>query len=153
MRTQKGVPPGAELATEAVSGLELWRAAGRWRREVEADLASLELTLPQWVILSGLRDVTAETGDAASQSAIAERSRIDKMTVSTVMRALEARGFVDRAPAAQGRVFRIWITSSGLKALNAGTAQVERSSRAVFGKLRSSHSSVQALLRLIQAPE
>jgi DNA-binding MarR family transcriptional regulator len=138
---------------EAVSGIELWRATARWRRKVERDLVSLELTLTQWLVLLALCDAIDETQDAVSQSTVAERAQIDRVTVSHVMRALEARGMLDRAAAARGRELRVWITSRGRKTLTSGTAQVERSSRDIFGRLRLSHQSFQAALSVIQAAD
>jgi DNA-binding MarR family transcriptional regulator len=130
-------------------GIELWRAAARWRRRVETSLAPHGLTLTQWVILAATDTVIRETTPAASQNAAAACAHVDKMTTSQVMKALESRGFIDRAPAAQGPAFRVWITRRGMQALNKGTMRVREASRASFNGLEPLDARLLVMLRKI----
>jgi DNA-binding MarR family transcriptional regulator len=103
-------------------------AAVRWRRAVERELASVELTLTQWFVLEATAAIERETGDATNQSAVAARADLDRMTTSQVMSALSRRGLVDRGPDMCGRGYRIFVTPAGLAALRAGLACIEAAS-------------------------
>lgn len=151
MPRQRGPSPtsSGQLANEVVCGIELWRAARRWRRQVETSLARLGLTLPESAVLLGTDTVIHETDEAASQNAVATCAHIDKVTVSKVMKALEGRGLIDRVPAAQGRAYRVWITRRGLQVLTTGTARVHAASRASFEKLGRPDARLIAMLRRV----
>ncbi len=100
----------------------------RWRRQVEAELREVGLTLTQWMVLDCVQQLIQETGDAVNQSAVAQRAELDKMTISQVMRTLEGRGLVDRGPDPTGRAYRILVTSRGRQAVLLGQARVEAGS-------------------------
>jgi DNA-binding MarR family transcriptional regulator len=100
----------------------------RWRRQAEAELRPLGLTLTQWMVLESTQQLIQETGDAVNQSAVAARVELDKMTTSQVMRTLESRGLVDRGPDMTGRAYRILVTSKGRQAVQLGQARVEAAS-------------------------
>jgi DNA-binding MarR family transcriptional regulator len=101
---------GASAASEAV---ERWRAAQRWRRWANAELASVGLTLTQWLVLESARALVRESGDAVSQKEVSVRVELDQMTVSQVMRVLDKKGFVSRGPDMEGRAYRVFVTSQG----------------------------------------
>jgi DNA-binding MarR family transcriptional regulator len=103
-------------------------AAYRWRRSVEAELADVDLTLTQWLVLHALDDLVRETGDAVNQNAVAKHTELDRMTVSQVMTTLSRRDLVDRGPDASGRGYRISITKEGRKALRLAAPRVEAAS-------------------------
>jgi len=102
----------------ASAALERWREAQRWRRRADAELASVGLTLTQWLVLESARTLVRESGDAVSQTEVSVRVQLDQMTVSQVMRVLDAKGLVDRGPSSEGPAYRIFVTSRG-KALAA----------------------------------
>lgn len=114
-------------------GLELWRVAGRWRRQVNAELTPLGLTLVQWSILEETHRLIVDTGDAVSQMAVASGLEMDKMTLSHAMRALQRRGLVDRGPDLTGPAYRIWLTSEGERMRQQGCERVEVASLATLG--------------------
>ena len=110
-------------------GLELWKAAARWRRSVEHALAGLDLTFTQWAALAAADAVIRETGDATTQNAIAERMELDRSTLSHVMRALEQKRLVDRGPHAHRIAYRLWVTRAGSRLLRESTSVVDEASR------------------------
>jgi len=137
------------LAVESRCGVELWRAARRWRRAVEATLAPAKLTLVQWAVLTATARVVQETRDAASQNAVAACAQLDRVTVCMAMKALEQSGFVDRAPSAIGRSNRVWVTSAGARALEVGASRVQAASQASFGPQASLTEHLLASLRRV----
>jgi DNA-binding MarR family transcriptional regulator len=54
-----------------------------------------------------------ESQDAVSQVAVARRSDMDPSTVSDVLRRLERKGLVDRAPCSVGMANRVLVTRAG----------------------------------------
>jgi DNA-binding MarR family transcriptional regulator len=122
-------------------GLELWKAAARWRRAVEHALAGLNLTFTQWAAVAAADAVIRETGDATTQNAIAERMELDRSTLSHVMRALEHKGLVDRGPHAKRIAYRLWVTRAGHRALRAATAAVDEASRTSLQRLLVTETS------------
>ena len=114
-------------------GIAFWRAAMRWRRQAEAELSPLGVTVMQWLALESTNALIEETGDAVNQAQIAARMELDKMTVSQLMTTLERLSLVDRGPDMSGRAYRIWVTSSGQRALEKGRDKVEAASLAALG--------------------
>jgi MarR family transcriptional regulator, organic hydroperoxide resistance regulator len=110
------------------AGIERWRTAQRWRRLVDTELASADLTLTRWLLLEATDALTRESGNAVSQRAVADRAEFDAMTVSQVMRGLEERGWVDRGPSPSGPAYRIVVTASGRTAVAEGRARIEAAS-------------------------
>ncbi|HWZ89630.1 MAG TPA: MarR family transcriptional regulator [Polyangiaceae bacterium] len=100
----------------------------RWRRAVERALVGTGLTFTQWLVLDALRELIAETRDAAIQNEIAARVELDRGTTSLVMRTLEKKGFVDRAPDITGRALRIWLTDPAEVLLREQAAGIEAAS-------------------------
>jgi DNA-binding MarR family transcriptional regulator len=130
-------------------GLELWRMALRWRRQVEGELGD-NFTFTQWLVLDAAQVAIAEAGDAVSQNAVAARAEIDKMTVSQVMRTLEERGLVERGPNQGGPAYRISVTAKGRRALVDGRSRVDTASAQSLAELPKSIAN--ALDKLARAP-
>ena len=110
MGLQKTAPRGAWI-----EGKERWLAAMRWRRQIEQLLRPFELTLARWLVLEATDEIVREQDEAVTQSAVAARCELDKMTVSQVMRTLTHQGLVDRAPAFGRPAYRVLLTPAGKK--------------------------------------
>ncbi len=121
MQSKKG-------ADAAAGRLAHWQEAMRWRRKVEQALAAVDLTFTQWLLLDCANELIREKGDAISQSELAARSEVDRMTVSQVLKTLESRDCIDRGPALEGRAYRVWVTPRGRTAARKGRALVEEAS-------------------------
>lgn len=99
---------------EESPGFLLWQVANAWQRRVRAALEPLELTHVQFVLLASLAWLTRH-GERVTQVELAAQAGTDVMMTSQVLRALEARGLVQRtvhpadararllAPSAAGR--------------------------------------------------
>jgi DNA-binding MarR family transcriptional regulator len=111
-------PPRNPARAPATSlAIERYLAAWRWRREVERGLKGIGLTFSQWFVLDATNRLIHESKDAVNQNAVAERTELDRMTVSQVMTTLAKVGHVDRDSDAIGRGYRIWVTAKGQKSL------------------------------------
>ncbi len=78
-------------------GFRIWHVAHAWRRRAEVDLAPLNLTFMQFVVLA-LTFWLGHLGEQPTQSRIASFGQIDRMTLSSVLRLLEEKGYVLRSP-------------------------------------------------------
>jgi DNA-binding MarR family transcriptional regulator len=136
-RCEQGTPEEAcaqaagQRAGEA--GMELWRAAKRWRRVIEDALAGFDLTLAQWLVLDALAKEIAAQSDAVSQATVARRLEMDRVTVSQVTRLLDRRGLVSRGPDLTGPGLRIWVTAAGERLLAQGRPQFDAASARALG--------------------
>ncbi|HEY3629387.1 MAG TPA: MarR family winged helix-turn-helix transcriptional regulator, partial [Jatrophihabitantaceae bacterium] len=92
------VSEGAALEPGDSLGLLLWRATLRWQRAITAALRPLDLTHVQFVLLASSWWLTSVAGETPSQRRVAEHAGTDPMMTSQVLRALEAKGLIGRAP-------------------------------------------------------
>jgi DNA-binding MarR family transcriptional regulator len=122
--------PERPEATPDPDGIASWRAAVRWRREVERALGDVGLSVIQWLVLDAAATLVREQRDAVSQSAIERRVEIDRATLSELMMRLAERGLVDRDIDATGASYRIYVTDSGALAVEQGRARIQHVSRA-----------------------
>lgn len=111
-------------ATHLTLALNDYFRAWRWRRAVESELRSLELTFTQWLVLDATSRAIATERDAVSQSDVARTCELDRMTVSQVMKTLAERGLVDRGPSAEGPAYRIFLTQRGEQTVRRAEARV-----------------------------
>jgi DNA-binding MarR family transcriptional regulator len=127
------VPPGAA------------RALARLARHVEHALDSLELSLPQYRVLSLLGD-----GSSAS-SALAGRLAVSPPSVTAVVDGLVARGLVERhADAADRRRLTLVLTAHGLEVLHAAETAVDARLGEVAEYLEDPSSAAAAIEALQQ---
>ncbi len=77
-----------------------------------------------WLVLETLQDIIDQTGDAANQASVAERSGLTKKVVSFWMIALSEEGLVDRGPDIDGRAHRVILTKYGTETLLRCRAQL-----------------------------
>jgi DNA-binding MarR family transcriptional regulator len=100
----------------------------RWRRAVEEALTGTGLTFTQWLVLDAVQELIAETDDAVIHNEVAARLELDRGTISLVMRTLERKQLVDRAPDITGRAWRVWLTDRAVSVLRDQAARIEASS-------------------------
>ena len=127
------VPPGAA------------RALARLARHVEHALDPLDLSLPQYRVLSLLGD-----GSSAS-SALAGRLAVSPPSVTAVVDGLVARGLVERhADAADRRRLTLVLTSDGARLLRAAELAVDARLGEVAEYLEDPSSAAAAIEALQQ---
>jgi long-chain acyl-CoA synthetase len=127
------VPPGAA------------RALARLARHVETALGPLDLSLPQYRVLSLLGD-----GSSAS-SALAGRLAVSPPSVTAVVDGLVARDLVERLPdTADRRRLTLQLTPAGLQALRAAETAVDARLGQIAEYLEDPGSAAAAITALQQ---
>lgn len=116
-------------------GFRLWHVLHAWQRRVEAALTPLALTHMQFVVLA-ITGWLAQEGETPSQSRIAGFGKIDRMTLSNILRLLEEKGYVARAPHPDDpRANRVDLTRTGRSALRRAKRLVAETQDRFFGRL------------------
>ncbi len=140
-----GAPGSAAILAErrnddAADGV---RALARLARQVEKALLTVDLTLPQFRVLSGLAD-----GSNAS-SALAHRLAVSAPSVTAVVDGLVARGFVEReADTDDRRRLTLLLTPTGDATLRAADDAVRERFDAVAAHLDDPGAATAALATL-----
>lgn len=122
-------------------GLLLWRVSTTWSAAQRAALAPYGITHPQFVLLASLAFLASD--EPVMQRDLARHTGMDAMTASQVLRALEAKGLVERgAHPTDARARALTATREGVALANATVAVVEAVDREFFadaepGQLRA----------------
>jgi DNA-binding MarR family transcriptional regulator len=139
------------LATEYQSagdspGLLLWQITNRWQSAQRAALKPFGLTHVQFVLLASLTWLQA-TGPV-TQRALADHAATDPMMTSQVLRALERRGLIERAPHPDDRRARLLTaTAHGASLANRAVVAAEECDHTFFRPL----SNVSGFARSLRA--
>jgi len=111
-------------------GFLLWNLENHWQREQRRVLALFELTVVQFLLLSGLKDVGAESG--MSQIELARRCRTDPMMTSQIVRLLAKEGLIERIRQVRDkRAFNLRLSEDG-RALQRRAASAVRAVETQF---------------------
>jgi DNA-binding MarR family transcriptional regulator len=106
-------------------GFLLWHLTLRWQREVAAALAPLGLTHVQFVLLACTWWLQGQ-GHEPHQRDLARQAGTDLAMTSQVLRALEARGLVERRTDARDlRAKRVVLTPAGTALTGSAIPAVE----------------------------
>ncbi|MBF6136588.1 MarR family transcriptional regulator [Nocardia otitidiscaviarum] len=127
------------------------RTARRIRRAQQADLAPLGLTPAQ---ARALR-ILGHSAEPLRMSALADRLGIVPRSATTVVDALEAAGWVDRATdPANRRATLVALTDSGRAVLTRMSDARRRAARDLFARLSPAHrASLRAILAELDAAD
>jgi MarR family transcriptional regulator, organic hydroperoxide resistance regulator len=107
-------------------GSQVWRLAMRWRTAVDRAVAPLGLTHAQYVVLASLYGLVAD-GERPSQRQLAERSGLETIYVSKLVRSLERDGLVERpSNPADSRAVQLDLTARGRDVAKEAIAVVGR---------------------------
>ena len=122
-------------APEQSPGFLLWRVTLSWQRRMRAALAPHDLTHVQFVLLASLWWLQ-EHGDSPTQAQLANQAGTDLMMTSQVVRKLEHRGLLTRAPDPRdSRARRLQLTEAGAALLAGALADVEAADQGYFAVL------------------
>jgi DNA-binding MarR family transcriptional regulator len=133
-------------------GFLLWHATLRWQRAIAAALEPLGLTHVQFVLLAVLWWFTVVRKEQPSQRALADQAGTDPMMTSQVVRVLERKGLVVRAPDPDdSRARRLNLTPSGRRLARKAIDVVEAVDDEFFSELPAA-DAVDFLGRLAQLP-
>lgn len=149
--------PGKGLATGFASadespGLLLWQVTNRWQAAQRAALKPYGLTHVQFVLLASLAYLQAE-GTPVTQRRLADHAATDPMMTSQVLRTLESRALLTRAPHPHdARARTLTLTQEGATLANTAVAAAEACDAAFFAPLAATTPTFTAALHTLRAP-
>jgi MarR family transcriptional regulator, organic hydroperoxide resistance regulator len=115
-------------------GLALWRVTNAWQRQIRAALAPHDLTHVQFVLLASL--TWMDRTHPVTQRDLAAHAGTDVMMTSQVLRALESKQLIIRAPhPTDGRAFLLAPTPAGIELANRANHDVEAADARFFDAL------------------
>lgn len=116
----------------ASPGYWLHHAALVWRQACESGLG--QTTYPQFNVLSAVSLLTGRDGSAPTQQQVADFARMDRMMASKVVRVLEDRALLTRAPDPHdARRQRLVLTEQGRSVLRTCIEAARKADEDVFG--------------------
>jgi DNA-binding MarR family transcriptional regulator len=129
-------------------GFLLWRVTLRWQRIMIGALRPIGLTHVQFVLLANVWWLNAVARERPTQRRVAEHASTDQMMTSQVLRALETKGLVTRAPDPDdSRAFQLSVTPKGAALARRAIAVVEAADAEFFAAVEQ-RSLLRTLHRL-----
>jgi len=146
------VPDGFADADRS-PGLLLWQVTNRWQAAQRATLAPVGLTHVQFVLLASLTWLARDAGSGlVMQRDLADHAATDPAMTSQVLRALELKGLVERAPHPTDRRAKAIRPTFDGDLANRAVVLVEGCDAEFFGALGAGADDlVRALLTLREA--
>ncbi|RSJ10665.1 Transcriptional regulator HosA [Streptococcus intermedius] len=128
------------------TGLLFARVYNAWHGRVKKALQKVELTHPQFIILTSLGYLELQQ-DLVTQVNLAAFSDMDVMTVSQVLKLLLKKGLVERREHPQdSRAKVVFLTDIGRERMNQALPLVEAIDQTYFGQLGIQVSDFNRLL-------
>lgn len=117
-----------ELSPDERGGFESetaqWVRAMRWQRTVTAAVTQAGLRFKEWLVLVTTLELIRAKRDAVSQSDVCRALGLTRVQVSVAMCALAENGLVDRAPDADGWMWRVFVTEKGEALIAEASARI-----------------------------
>jgi hypothetical protein len=104
-------------ARRSAAARKRWRDARAFQADVQTVLAGFAIQFMEWLLLETLHELIDETGDAVSQSAIAERAGLTRKVASYWLILMSETALVDRGPCSEGTAWRVLLTDLGERTL------------------------------------
>lgn len=146
-------PADRYAGPEDSPGFLLWIVSTTWRRQVEAVLAPLGLTHPQFVTLASIGRLTRE-GTALSQAALGRHVRLDPNTMSQILRGLEKRALIERRRGRDTRAKNPVLTETGRALVEEAVPLVQQVDDTFFRPMAGGQRMMNAsLARLLEVAE
>ena len=144
--------PAAFSDPRQSAGHLLWHLANQWQRRQREALAELELTPVQALLLAGVTWLTRENVPA-SQIQLARHTGADAMMVSKVLRGLQEKRLVKRAPRPDDpRTMAVLPTAKGRRLARKAAYAVDLAERAFLEPLGDA-GRIRAMLRTLAGLE
>ncbi|GHT01216.1 MarR family transcriptional regulator [Synergistales bacterium] len=119
----------------ASTGLIFIRAYNKWHTTIKNALRKLGITHPQFVVMTVL-NFLSQSDDFVSQTNVARMADMDVMSVSQILRTLEAKGYLARMENPNDtRANALRLLDKGQEAIRLALPVVERIDDEFFGRL------------------
>lgn len=136
---------------EQSPGFLLWQVSTDWRRLIEAALAEIGLTHPQFVLLASLGWLNRNQSEV-TQVELARYCRTDITMTSQVLRKLEQKGYVERRLRAGNERSKFpKVTESGSKLIERAIPLVEEVDGYFFERLGSQEKQCIEILQKLSS--
>lgn len=138
--------------TETIAGFLLWQVSKLWQRRLALSLQDLGLPPTQAVILANVLRLGEEGGEV-TQSSLSKATKVDRMTTSQTLRALEEKRLITRQSSKNdSRTNQIQLTERGRETAFETVARLAAAHQAFFRPLKGDkRKMVSYLQRLIRA--
>lgn len=132
------------------TGLLFIRVYNEWHSQVKQALRQIDLTHPQFVMLTVLGALEMKQ-DLVTQVNLANFADMDVMTVSQIVKLLTKKGLVDRDNHPHdSRAKLVFLTEAGRRRMNDAIPLVEAIDKAYFGQLGQRQSDFNQLLQELE---
>jgi MarR family transcriptional regulator, temperature-dependent positive regulator of motility len=130
----------------------LWSVSQLWQRQRKASLKAIDLTLAQYITLACLLWFT-KRNEKVTQVMLAERSKLDIMHTSRIVRTLEKKGLLTRFQSPEdSRANYLQITAQGEQVALKGSEMLNVTSNQFFKPIQDREQEFVALMKtLMQA--
>lgn len=137
---------------ETIAGFLLWQVSKLWQRRLALSLRDVGLPPTQAVILANVLRL-GEEGREVTQSTLSKATKVDRMTASQTLRALEEKRLITRrSSATDSRTNQIRLTELGRERALEAIARLAAAHHAFFRLLkRDERQMVSYLQRLVRA--
>ncbi len=127
----------------------LWSAFKLWQQHRKAGLQELGLTHAQFITLAALLWLSKRSPHV-TQVMLSQRSKVDIMHTSRIVRSLEKRGLLTRTPSPDdSRANYLKITSNGEKVVIKGLASVEQTAERFFQAIKPREKEFVDLMKML----
>jgi DNA-binding MarR family transcriptional regulator len=131
---------------EESTGFLLWQVTNLWQREIKKALEQFDLTHVQFVLLASIYWLTSNK-QKVTQIRLANHTKIDPMTTSTVLRTLQTKGLIERKEhQTDTRAKTVMLTEIGLENTKLAIKTVEQFDRHFFGSINQQAKEFNAQL-------
>lgn len=127
-------------------GLVFMRTYNKWHCEIKRQLKELDITHPQFVIVTTLGYLSQHEAEV-TQVMIAKLAGMDVMSVSQIIGVLEKHGLIERKEHSKDtRAKAVYLTEKGKEKMNAALPIVENIDLIFFGSLKDKETEFIRLL-------
>lgn len=140
--------------TETIAGFLLWQVSKLWQHQLTLALQDLNLPSTQAVILANVLRLSEE-GFPVTQVLLSKATKVDRMTTSQTVRALERKRLITRRSSKKDlRTSEVHLTARGRTKAFAAIARLAAAHQRFFKSLgREKRQIVSYLQKLIRANE
>jgi DNA-binding MarR family transcriptional regulator len=132
---------------EDSSGFLLWQVTNLWQREIKKALSPFDHSFT--ICYSGQHSLVISSKTEVTQIILSQHTKIDPMTTSQVLRALQKKEFISRKEhTTDTRAKTIEITNCRKKIIKKAVIAVENFDREFFSKLENSSTGIQQKLQV-----